>query len=151
MPDQATAKSSTEPVSVTRKRVVGAVTAFALIFTLITLALTCVLPMQSATYLKHLALIATVVFCTGANVYSERFFDGWRDKGIWVLLVCAFTTVYMIAQASVNVDLAPPQSYNSSYLLVTVLMMIVIANIASIIVRKIVWNEFRLWGADLPK
>lgn len=135
-----------------RPRVIGAITTFAIIFGFSVVTLTSVLPMPAATYLKHLLLLAMVIFITSANVYSEHFVDhGWFDKFIWMIMASGFSVIYMAAQGSVNPDLPAPQTYLSSYVLVTFALMLTLACIASIIVRKTILNSFKLWGAREPR
>lgn len=143
--------SSSDAVRVSRLRVIGACTSYAAIFTLSTLALTSVLPTPAATYLKHIFLCAMVILATGANVYSENFNNGWRDKAVWAVMASGFSAVYIATQASINGDLVGPKSYVSTYVLVTIAIMISVSCISSIIVRKSVWNGFRLWGARPPQ
>ncbi|HDS1721491.1 hypothetical protein NPS53_08280 [Pseudomonas putida] len=142
---------TTAAIRQSRRRVVVAVVGFAAIFGLSIVALTSMLPSPAGSYLKMLFIVGMAILATGANVYYQHCSEGWRDVAGWIVLAVIPSTLFLVIQFSVNAEVAPIENFAAMDLLVTFALMLAVASISSLLVRKTILGSFKLRGASGPK
>ena len=133
-----------------RPRVAGAVVGFAAIFGVSIVVLTSMLPSPAGSYLKDLLFFEMIILAAGAYVYYQRR-SGWRDFAAGLVLGVMTITLFIMLQFTVNAEVPHNKTWNVSHLLVTLALVLVVANMASLVVRKTIFGGFKLIDAEEPK
>lgn len=106
-------------------------------------ALTAALPNDIAAFMTHLGFALPIVYGMASRNYSQYFEPSMRNTLFNALFIVICMGCYYIGQRWVNGAYPAPEHYLGPDLVNPALIIVGMAAAALIVVRRLVWSEFR--------